>query len=110
MTLQTLERTRGGDFSLGLQMSDELKRSLFCNDMDEGRRASCSSAPATSARRRSPRPSARVGIPPALPKTYVRLRRDQALSPADQDAADRAPARPHRAGAARSSSSTPATT
>ena len=39
--------------------------------------------------RRRPRAFAdavtRVGIPPELPKTYVRLARDQALTPEDQD-------------------------
>jgi len=86
MTRQALERTRGGDFSLGLQMDDALKRHMFCNDMSDQqtrfvleRTGHECPTPFTEAVTRN-------GIPPTLPKTYVRLLRDQALSPADQDA------------------------
>ena len=86
MTRQSLARAQGGDFSLGLGMSDELKRHMFCNDMDEAQARfvlercghECPT-PFTEA-------VTRAGIPAELPKTYVRLLRDQALSPADQDA------------------------
>ena len=85
MTRTALDRTRAGDFSLGLGMSDELKRALFCNDMDEEQARfvlercghECPT-PFTEA-------VTRTDIPPGLPKTYVRLARDQALSPTDQD-------------------------
>lgn len=86
MTRAALARNRAGDFSLGLGMSDDLKRAMFCNDMDEEQTRfvlercghECPT-PFTEA-------VTRAGIPSELPKTYVRLARDQALSPADQDA------------------------
>ncbi|MBY0275908.1 alpha/beta hydrolase [Candidatus Binatia bacterium] len=85
MTGAALARTRAGDFSLGLGMGDDVKRAMFCNDMDDEQTrlvlARCGHecpTPFTES-------VTRAGIPPELPKTYVRLARDQALSPADQD-------------------------
>ena len=61
-------------------------RRLFCNDMDEHQTAfvlaHCGSEVAALLGERV----SRRGIPPELPKTYVRLARDQSLPPLDQDA------------------------
>lgn len=85
MTREAMTRARAGDVSLGPGMDDALKRHMFCNDMDEEQTRfvlercghECPSAFLDAA--------TRAGIPPALPKTYVRLLRDQALEPAVQD-------------------------
>ena len=79
-------RARAGDVSLGPGMDDALKRSHVLQR--HGRRADALRARALRARVPDPRsstPSPRAGIPPSLPKTYVRLLRDQALEPAVQD-------------------------
>ena len=86
LTRQSMARAQGGDFSLGIGMSDELKRFMFCNDMDEAR----ASFVLERCGHECPTPFteivSRAGIPAEMPKTFVRLLRDQALSPADQDA------------------------
>ena len=85
MTRAAMLRARAGDLSMGPGMDDELKRHLFCNDMDDAQTRyvldrcghECPSAFLD--------PVSRQGIPRSLPKTYVRLLRDQALAPATQD-------------------------
>lgn len=85
MTREAMTRARAGDLSLGPGMDDALKRHMFCNDMDEEQTRfvlercghECPSAFLDTV--------TRAGIPPGLPKTYVRLLRDQALDPAVQD-------------------------
>jgi pimeloyl-ACP methyl ester carboxylesterase len=61
-------------------------RRMFCNDMDQSQTAfvldHCGAEAASVFGERV----TRRGTPATLPSTYVRLRRDQALSPADQDA------------------------
>ena len=86
MTRASLARTRAGDFSLGLGMSDELKRAMFCNDMDEEQTRFVLDRCGHECPTPFTEPVTRADIPFDLPKTYVRLSRDQALSRADQDA------------------------
>jgi pimeloyl-ACP methyl ester carboxylesterase len=85
MTRQSLGRAQGGDFSLGIGMSDELKRFMFCNDMDEAQARFVLERCGHECPTPFLETVSRAGLPPALPKTYVRLLRDQALSPEDQD-------------------------
>ncbi|HEV3450680.1 MAG TPA: alpha/beta fold hydrolase [Acidimicrobiia bacterium] len=76
---------RAGSVALA-GLDEATVRQMFCNDMDEAQTAFVLAhvgveAPAALADRVT-----RRGVPPTLPKTYVRLRRDQALAPAQQDA------------------------
>lgn len=68
-------------------ISEAMVRRLFCNDMTEAQAQLVLSHTGTEAAAVFGETVSRVGIPPTLPKTYVRLLRDQALSPSDQDAA-----------------------
>jgi len=85
MTREAMARARAGDVALGPGMDDALKRHMFCNDMDDEQTRfvlercghECPSAFLDTV--------TRDGIPATLPKTYVRLLRDQALEPATQD-------------------------
>jgi pimeloyl-ACP methyl ester carboxylesterase len=67
------------------QLDDEVTRSMFCNDMDDEQTAFVLAHTGLEAPRAFADPVTRVGVPPELPKTYVRLARDQALAPDDQD-------------------------
>jgi pimeloyl-ACP methyl ester carboxylesterase len=69
------------------QFNDELTRHMFCNDMDEEQTAFVLAHTGLEAPRAFADPVTRVGIPPDLPKTYVRLAQDQALAPEDQERA-----------------------
>jgi pimeloyl-ACP methyl ester carboxylesterase len=85
MTREAMTRARNGDVSMGPGMDDALKRHMFCNDMTEEQTRfvldrcghECPSAFLDVV--------TRAGIPPSLPKAYVRLLQDQALEPAVQD-------------------------
>lgn len=70
-----------------LDFDEALIRRMFCNDMTEEQAQLVLTHTGTEAMTVFTETVSRVGIPPELPKTYVRLLRDQALSPADQDAA-----------------------
>lgn len=59
-------------------------RRLFCNDLDEAQTAFVLEHVGVEAPAPFLEPVHRAGIRPELPKTYVRLRRDQAMPPADQ--------------------------
>jgi pimeloyl-ACP methyl ester carboxylesterase len=67
------------------QVDEETTRRMFCNDMDEEQSAFVLAHTGLEAPRAFADPVTRAGIPPELPKTYVRLARDQALAPGDQD-------------------------
>lgn len=58
---------------------------MFCNDLDESQTQLVLAHMGAEAPRAFADPVTRVGIPPMLPKTYVRLARDQALAPEYQD-------------------------
>lgn len=79
---------RAGDLAAGpaTSLSDDDLRRMFCNDMDEEQTAFVLAHCGAEAPSIFDDPVTRVGIPPELPKLYVRLRRDQALSPDDQAA------------------------
>jgi pimeloyl-ACP methyl ester carboxylesterase len=62
-------------------------RRMFCNDMTEEQAQLVLSRTGTEAAAVFGETVSRVGIPPDLPKSYLRLLRDQALTPSDQDAA-----------------------
>ncbi len=62
-------------------------RRMFCNDMDEAQTRFVLEHTGTEAYAIFGERVTRLGIPPALPKTYVRLLQDQALPPPDQDRA-----------------------
>jgi pimeloyl-ACP methyl ester carboxylesterase len=62
-------------------------RRMFCNDMTEEQTQLVLSHIGAEVMAIFGERVTRLGIPPDLPKTWVRLVRDQALTPADQDAA-----------------------
>ena len=67
------------------QLDDDTTRHMFCNDMDDEQTAFVLAHTGLEAPRAFADPVTRVGVPPELPKTYVRLARDQALAPGDQE-------------------------
>jgi pimeloyl-ACP methyl ester carboxylesterase len=68
--------------------SDEaMLRRMFCNDMTEEQTQLVLTRTGTEATAVFGETISRIGIPPDLPKTFVRLLRDQALTPSDQDTA-----------------------
>jgi pimeloyl-ACP methyl ester carboxylesterase len=78
---QSTARAEVGDAGT---LDDETARYMFCNDMDEEQTRFvldhlCSEGMSMIGERVS-----RAGIPPSLPKTFVRLRRDQSLPPETQ--------------------------
>lgn len=87
LTRAALALARGGDIAaLGIATDESMQRQMFCNDMDESQARFVLDRCGPEAPGVFEEPVQRTGIPPGLPKTYVRLLRDQALSPADQDA------------------------
>ncbi len=84
MTREAMTRARDeGTFGPG--MDEALKRHMFCNDMDEAQTRFVLERCGHECIPPFLETVHRTGIPPALPKTYVRLLRDQALDPATQD-------------------------
>jgi pimeloyl-ACP methyl ester carboxylesterase len=73
------ERTTG--------LERDVTTTMFCNDMDEAQTQFVLEHTGVEAFGVFAERVSRRGIPPDLPKTYVRLLRDQALTPSDQDAA-----------------------
>ncbi len=85
MTRAAVTAARAGGTPMG-GLDEATIRRLFCNDMDEAQTRfvldHCGAeAPSVFGDRVT-----RQGTPATLPSTYVRLGRDQALSPQDQDA------------------------
>jgi pimeloyl-ACP methyl ester carboxylesterase len=86
MSRDAMERLRWDrSFGDGDAMPEDLVRQLFCSDMDDEQTAFMldhfgNEVVGVIAERVS-----RAGIPPALPKTYVKLRDDCVLTPAVQD-------------------------
>lgn len=68
-------------------LGEDQLRLMFCNDMDEAQTRFVLDHVGTEAFGVFAEHVSRVGIPPTLPKTYLRLLRDQALTPDDQDRA-----------------------
>ncbi|HEY8218268.1 MAG TPA: alpha/beta fold hydrolase [Acidimicrobiia bacterium] len=67
------------------QFDDDMTRQMFCNDMDDEQTEFVLAHTGLEAPLAFADPVTRAGIPPELPKTYVRLARDQALAPDDQE-------------------------
>jgi pimeloyl-ACP methyl ester carboxylesterase len=76
--------TGGPEVGMG-GLDDATKVHMFCNDLDDEQTQLMLTHLGAEAPRAFADPVTRVGIPPALPKTYVRLARDQALTSEDQD-------------------------
>ncbi len=72
------------DEPMGAMPQDALIE-MFANDMDDDQREFLLANVGTEALRPVIEPVTRVGIPPSLPKTFVRLLRDRSLEPARQD-------------------------
>jgi pimeloyl-ACP methyl ester carboxylesterase len=71
----------------GAGLDEATIRFMFCNDMDDDQTRFVLEHTGPEALGVFGERVSRVGIPPTLPKTYVRLLRDQALPPGDQDRA-----------------------
>jgi pimeloyl-ACP methyl ester carboxylesterase len=85
LTRRAVEETRqGGDNPIG-GLDEQTTRSMFCNDMDEEQARFVFDRTGTEAAVVLAEPATRAGIPPELPKTFVKLLRDQSLPPERQD-------------------------
>ena len=86
LTRAAMSEAIAGDSGTGMGgLDDATKIRMFCNDLDEEQTRLVLAHMGAEAPRAFADPVTRVGIPPTLPKTYVRLARDQALTPEDQD-------------------------
>src|SRR5437879_850548 len=85
MTRQAVEEARhGGDDPIG-GLDEQTTRLMFCNDMDEEQTRFVLDRTGTEAAVILVEPVSRAGIPAELPKTFVKLLRDQSLPPDHQD-------------------------
>ncbi len=85
MTRDAVEEARhGGDNPIG-GLDDETIRFMFCNDMDDEQTRFMLERTGTEAAVILAEPVFRAGIPAELPKTFVKLLRDQSLAPEVQD-------------------------
>jgi pimeloyl-ACP methyl ester carboxylesterase len=75
---------RGGDNPIG-GLDEQTTREMFCNDMDEEQTRFVLDRTGTEVVEVLAEPVSRAGIPPQLPKTFVKLLRDQSLAPDHQD-------------------------
>jgi pimeloyl-ACP methyl ester carboxylesterase len=84
----SVARAKAGDLMNGpaTGLDEESVRRMFCNDMTEEQAQLVLARTGAEAPRAFDDTVTRVGIPASMPKVYVRIARDQALSPADQDA------------------------
>jgi len=71
---------------MGSGLTEDLVREMFCNDMDEAQTNFVLDNVGGEVPQIMVEPVTRAGLPSTLPKTYVRLARDQGLPPAAQDA------------------------
>jgi hypothetical protein len=69
----------------GLALPEEMQRFMFCNDLDEEQSQFVLDHCGAEVVSVVGEAVSRAGIPPALPKTYVKLLQDQSLSPDLQD-------------------------
>ena len=85
MTREAVEEARrGGDNPIG-GLDEQTTRLMFCNDMDEEQTRFVLERTGTEAAAVLAVPVTRAGIPPELPKTFVKLLQDQSLPPDQQD-------------------------
>jgi pimeloyl-ACP methyl ester carboxylesterase len=85
MTRQAVEEMRRGGANPIGGLDEESTRAMFCNDMDEEQARFVLDRTGTEVAVALAEPVTRAGIPPALPKTFVKLLQDQSLSPEHQD-------------------------
>jgi pimeloyl-ACP methyl ester carboxylesterase len=85
MTRQAIEAAKAGGADPMGGLDEDAIRRMFCNDMDELQTRYVLDHTGVEAAGAFADPVSRVGIPPDLATTYVRLLRDQALTPDDQD-------------------------
>ena len=85
MTRQAVEEARRGGANPIGGLDEDTTRSMFCNDMDEEQARFVLDRTGTEAAAVLAEPVTRAGIPPALPKTFVKLQQDQSLPPDRQD-------------------------
>jgi pimeloyl-ACP methyl ester carboxylesterase len=78
------EARRGGANPIG-GLDEDTTRSMFCNDMDEEQTRYVLDRTGTEAAVVLAEPVSRAGIPADLPKTFVKLLRDQSLPADHQD-------------------------
>lgn len=83
-TRHAVDEIRSGGLPMGTVDEATIRR-MFCNDMDKTQTAFVLAHCGSEAPAAFVDPVRRADIPATLPKTYVRLRRDQALTPIDQD-------------------------
>jgi pimeloyl-ACP methyl ester carboxylesterase len=85
---ESVAKAKAGDLVNGpaTGLDEETTRRMFCNDMDEEQSQFVLAHTGAEAPRAFDDTVTRVGIPPSMPKVYVRITRDQALSPDDQAA------------------------
>jgi pimeloyl-ACP methyl ester carboxylesterase len=85
LTRTAVEASRSGGPDPVGGLDEATMRIMFCNDMDEAQTQFVLDRTGGEAAGILAEPVSRVGIPPDLPKTYVRLARDQSLAPDLQD-------------------------
>lgn len=85
MTRQALDAAkRGGDNPIG-GLDEQTTRTMFCNDMDDDQTRFVIEHAGTEVTGVLTEPTSRAGIPVDVPKTFVKLLRDQSLAPDHQD-------------------------
>jgi pimeloyl-ACP methyl ester carboxylesterase len=86
---ESAARAKAGDLAQGpaTGLDEATVRRMFCNDMDEDQAQLVLAHTGAEAPRAFDDTVTRVGIPETMSKVYVRLARDQALSPDEQAAA-----------------------
>jgi len=83
-TRESIARAEDGALGSAGVLDDETARFMFCNDMDEAQTRFVLDRLGPEAQSLITETVSRVGVPPDLPKTYVRLSRDQSLPPDTQ--------------------------
>ena len=85
-TREAVARAEEGALGSAGVLDDETARFMFCNDMDEEQTRFVLDRLGPESVSLISEPVSRAGVPPELPKTYVRLSRDQSLPPDTQSA------------------------
>ncbi len=79
MAPEIMERVADG-------LTEQITVDMFCSDLDDAQTRFVLENTGAEAAQVMVEPVSRAGIPPELPKTYVRLSEDHALPPSAQDA------------------------
>jgi pimeloyl-ACP methyl ester carboxylesterase len=82
---EVAEASRDGLSREDFSLPEEMLRAMFCNDLDDDQTQFVLDHFGTEVMGVITEPVTRAGLSPDIPKTYVRLSRDQALAPAQQD-------------------------